>query len=197
MKTKITLLSICLLLLAGNALLFRSLKKSKKDTNRLEKSFEISQKDVVYYKDLNGKLTAKGEVLELKHSELSKIFPQILTEIENLKIKKRRVSQYSETIIHQDKEIITELRDSIIYDTIKVKVFDYQDAYYNVNGNIQNDSVRMDIHSSDSLIQVVYKGERLYPKRWIFSPRQLEQVIQSKNPSSTIIYSKTIQISKK
>ena len=196
MRFKILMIGLCLILIASNVLFISYLIHSKKNVKRLENSFAISQSSAEYYKGLNGKMVAKVEILELKHTELKKIFPQILTEIENLKIKSKRVNQYSETVIHQDKEIIRELRDSLVYDTIKVKTFDYQDDYYQVSGNITPDSIRMNIHSSDSLIQVVYKGQRINPKLWIFSKRQLEQVVSCKNPNSTIQYSRYIQIEK-
>ena len=196
MRFKISMIGLCLILIASNTLFISYLINSKKDVKRLENSFSIANSSAEYYKGLNGKMAAKVEILELKHTELKKIFPQILTEIENLKIKSKRVNQYSETVIHQDKEIIRELRDSLVYDTIKVKTFDYQDDYYKVTGNITPDTIRMNIHSSDSLIQVIYKGQRINPKLWIFSKRQLEQVVSCKNPNSTIQYSRYIQIEK-
>jgi hypothetical protein len=196
MRFKISLLIACLILIASNVLFVGYLINSKKDVKRLENSFSIANSSTKYYKGLNGKMATKVEILELKHTELKKIFSQIHTEIENLKIKSKRVNQYSETVIHQNKEIIRELRDSLIYDTIKVKAFDYQDDYYKVTGNITPDTIRMNIHSSDSLIQVVYRGQRRNPKRWIFSRRQLEQVVSCKNPNSSIQYTRFIQIEK-
>ena len=113
-----------------------------------------------------------------------------------MKIKPSRINHYSETVIRQEKEVVKQLRDSLIFDTISVKVFDYSDAFYQVNGMIREDSIRIQIQSIDSIIQVVYKGKRLRPWLWVLSKRQLEQVMQSKNPNSQIIYSKQIQIIK-
>ena len=196
MRSKILLIFICVFLIGFSVFLSKQLVQSKLNAKRLENSFATSQKSVEYYKGLNGKLSAKIDVMELKHSEIKKIFPQILSEIENLKIKSRHVKQYSETVIHQDKEIITEIKDSIVYDTISFKSFDYSDEYFKVFGNILNDSVYLKINTTDSIIQVIYKGKRPKPWLWFFSPRQLQQSIQSKNPYSRILYSKTIQISK-
>lgn len=196
MRTKLVLLFITICLILFNLWLFRSLLQAKNNTKRLTDSFATANRDVNYFQGVNGQMAVHIKTLELKNHELNLIFPQILKEIENLKIKPNRVNQYSETIIHQDKEIIKVLRDSVIYDTIKIKAFDYEDVYYKVFGSIQNDFIKLNIHSSDSLIQVVFRGERRKPLLWIFSRRQMEQLVSCKNPNSTIKYSRFIQIEK-
>ena len=196
MRIKITLLFITIGLILFNIWLFRSLLHAKKDAQRLEDSFATANRDVNYFQSVNGQMAVRIKTLELKNQELNRIYPQIIKEIENLKIKSNRVNQYSETIIHQDKEIIKVLRDSVIYDTIKIKAFDFEDSYYKVFGSIQNDFIKLNIHSYDSLIQVVFKGQRKKPWLWIFSKRQIEQIVSCKNPNSTIKYSRFIQIEK-
>ncbi len=174
----------------------KSLFSLKQEKNRIEQAFEASNQELEFYKTDNGKLVAKLEVMELKSSELKHIFPEILSEIKSLKIASKQVNHYSETVIHQEKEIIQELRDSIVLDTIRMKAFDYHDTFYDVSGDIRDDSIRMNIISRDSIIQVVYEGKRRKPWLWILSKRQLEQVIQCKNPNASIHYSKSIQITK-
>lgn len=196
MRSKTLLFLISIGFALCSLYLFTQLLDAKNNNKRLEDSFATANRNVNYYQGVNGQMAVRINTMELKNHELNLIFPQILKEIENLKIKSKRVNTFSETVIHQDKEIIRELRDSLIYDTIKVKAFDYQDDYYKVSGNITPDSIRMNIHSSDSLIQVVYRGQRRNPKRWIFSRRQLEQVVSCKNPNSSIQYTRFIQIEK-
>jgi hypothetical protein len=171
--------------------------KEKRERERITESFKASGEKLNYYRTQSGKLAAQNQALQLRYNELQQIFPTVMDEIRNLDVKPKLVTQYSETVVKQEKEILTKLRDSIICDTIHARVFNYQDNYYSVNGIAIGDSQKVHISSLDSLVQVVYKGERIKPAFWIFSRRKLEQVITSKNPNSKIIYNKTIQIEKK
>lgn len=168
--------------------------KRAADYNRMRENMESDHVQLVYYKTLNGQLAAKTDALQLRYQEVKAIYPEIMAELKNLKIPAARVENYSETIIHHDKQIITPLRDSTIYDTVPVKVFNYQDEFYKVSGIATADIQQVYIESTDSLIQVVYRGERYKPWLWIFSKRKLQQTILSKNPNSKVIYSKQIEI---
>ena len=122
------------------------------------------------------------------------IYPEIIYEIKNLKVNPMRVEHFSETIIQQQKDIITKLKDSLIYDTVLVRVFNYHDAFYTIKGIAIGDTQKVHIESRDSLIQVVYKGERYKPWLWIFSKRKLEQVVSCKNTNSKVEYSRIIEV---
>ncbi len=196
MRYKISITFIAAVLLFFVVGLVKQLAQSKQNFNRLEESFAVSNQQVLSYKTLNGKQAAKIQVLQLRNSELQIIYPEILAEVRNLRIKPRLVNHYSETVIHHKKEVVTLLKDSLVFDTIVNQVFNYADEFYSVKGKLQKDSIYFDINSTDSLIQVVYRGKRKRPWLWVFSGRELEQAIYSKNPHSTIIYSKTISITK-
>ncbi len=196
MRYKIIVTFIATVLLFFVVGLVKQLAQSKQNFNRLEESFAVSNQQVLSYKTLNGKQAAKIQVLQLRNSELQIIYPEILAEVRNLRIKPRLVNHYSETVIHHKKEVVTLLKDSLVFDTIVNQVFNYADEFYSVKGKLQKDSIYFDINSTDSLIQVVYRGKRKRPWLWVFSGRELEQAIYSKNPHSTIIYSKTISITK-
>jgi translation initiation factor RLI1 len=171
--------------------------KEKRERERITECFQASQQTLTYYRTQNGQLAAKNQALQLRYNEVQQIFPKVLDEIRNLDIKPKLVTQYSETVVKQEKEILTKLRDSLICDTIHAKVFNYQDSFYTVKGIAVGDSQKVHISSLDSLAQVVYKGKRMRPWLWIFSRRKMEQVITSKNPNSKILYNRTIQIVKK
>lgn len=111
-------------------------------------------------------------------------------------VKPARTQQVSTTVVETEKHIITTLRDSVIHDTVRVRVFSYSDPWYSIHGQALGDTQRVQIQSRDSLIQVVYKGERNNPWLWILSPRRLQQRIYSSNPNSTIKYSQLINIQK-
>jgi len=183
-----------MLLFGGTTFYFIKLYlNEKKDKNRLEKSFAAANQQIKYYTTRDGQLAAKMDVLQLRYNELKDIYPEIISEIKNLKINPKSVNNFSETVIHQDKEIITALHDSIIYDTVPVRVFNYNDEFYTVRGIAIGDTQKVHIESRDSLIQVVFKGERYKPWFWIFSRRKLQQVMRCKNPNSKIKYMREIK----
>ncbi len=111
-------------------------------------------------------------------------------------VKLNRVTQVSTTVIGSEKHILTQLRDSVIRDTIHVKAFSYHDNWYDISGIATSDTQMVQIHSSDTLTQVVYWGERTRPWLWVFSPRKLEQRVSLSNPNAMIKFSSLIQIQK-
>jgi len=183
-----------MLLFGGTAFYFiRLYLNEKKDKNRLEKSFTAANQQIKYYTTRDGQLAAKIDALQLRYNEVKDIYPEIISEIKNLKINPKSVNNYSETVIKEEKNIIAALRDSTIYDTVPVRVFNYHDEFYTVRGIAIGDTQKVHIESRDSLIQVVFKGERYKPWLWIFSRRKLQQVIRCKNPNSTIKYVREIK----
>jgi hypothetical protein len=164
------------------------------DKVRLEKSFAAANQQIKYYTTRDGMLAAKIEVLQLRYTELKNIYPEIISEIKNLKINPRSVNNYSETVIKQEKDIVTKLHDSIIFDSVPVRVFNYHDEFYTVKGLAIGDTQKVHIESRDSLIQVVFKGDRYKPWLWIFSRRKLQQVVRCKNPNSFLKFSRDLEI---
>jgi len=176
--------------------LARELLQSKQNYKRVNQSFADSNKELIHFRTINGNLAAKVDVLQFRNNEIKIIYPEILEELKNLRIKSRLVKVFSETVLQSQIIISTKLKDTLIEDSIKVQSFEYADEFYNVKGQILRDSIHLNINSSDSIIQVVYKGRRKRPWLWILSKRQLEQVIYSKNTKSKIQYSRIIEIVK-
>ena len=144
----------------------------------------------------NGTLAAQTNVLLLRTNELKTLFPVQAKSITDLGVKISRATQVSSTVIESQKNIVTLVRDSIIHDTIHVKVFEYADKWYHIKGINQGDSQRLQIQTTDTLTQVVFQGEREKPWLWIFSPRKLQQRVSVSNPNATIKYSSVIHIQK-
>jgi hypothetical protein len=170
--------------------------KQKKTADRLLQNCKALNGSLDYYETQNGTIAARNQALQIKVSELSKVFPKADKELVNLKVKPNRVENYSESVIEQNKEIRTAIRDSVLQDSIHAKSFSFHDNFYSIKGLAIGDSQRINIHSIDTIIQVVYRGKRIRPWLWILSKRTLEQVIIAKNPNSSIVYDKTIQIVK-
>ena len=197
MKFKIITIVIFIVLGMGIYKLTKAYIQSRKDNQRLVENISHITKQLSYYKTKNGDLVAKNTVLIFRNSEFEKTFPELIKEIKNLRLKPKRVLSVTSTVLGNEKHIVTVLKDSIVQDTIIAKIFNYQDEFYKVKGIAINDTQRVEIQSIDSIFQVVYRGKRKKPYLWIFSKRQLEQVITNKNPNSKITYSKHIEIIKR
>ena len=78
-----------------------------------------------------------------------------------------------------------------------VRVFSYKDQWYTIKGQAIGDTQHVQIQNTDTLVQVVYKGQRVKPWLWIFSPRKLEQRVSVSNPNANIKYAQVIQIQKR
>jgi len=170
--------------------------RQRQKSERLTQDFQALNGKLVYFKTQNGTIAVRNQALQVKVNELSTVFPKAETELENLSVKPNRVETYSESAMQQDKEIHTAIRDSVLPDSIHARTFSYHDDFYSIKGVEIGDSQLVQIHSIDTIIQVVYHGKRIRPWLWIFSPRTLEQVISAKNPNTKIIFNKTIQIVK-
>jgi hypothetical protein len=145
-------------------------------------------------KTLNGQTAYQSQVLELRLNELSALFPEMMIEIKNLSVKPTRTQSVSSTAYVSEKHITTQLRDSVIFDSIPVKVFQYSDQWYNIKGVSQKEKQQVSIHMQDTLVQVVYRGEREKPWLWLLSPRKLQQRVSLKNPNANIVYTQFIKI---
>lgn len=189
------------ILLAGTLVLlvwmiWSNNQKLREENQRLEgnvRSLSIGLKQIQLE---NGAIAGQSEVLTLRIQELKTLFPLQFKSILEAGVKPERAQQVSTTIIETEKKIVTTIRDSLIHDTIRVKVFSYSDPWYTIQGQALGDTQRVQIQSRDSLIQVVFKGERSKPWLWIFSPRRIQQRMFSSNPNSIIKYSQTINIQK-
>ena len=185
-----------LVLLSAIVLLYKSNQRLHADNKRLSSNIKTLGSELVLVKTKSGKLAAQTDLLVLQTSELKKLFPKEVKQIESLDVKVNKTMQYSTTVIETKTNVITTLRDSLILDTIKVRVFDYQDQWYQIQGISDKDTQRLVIKSTDTLTQVVYRGERIKPWLWVFSPRKIQQRVSVSNPNATIKYSQTIQIQK-
>jgi len=170
--------------------------KQKETSDRLLQNCKALNGSLDYYETQNGTIAAKNQALQVKVSELAAVFPKAEKELANLDVKPKRVETYSESGLVQDKEIHATIRDSLLPDSIHAKNFSFHDAFYTIKGIQIGDSEKLNIHSIDTIIQVVYHGKRIRPWLWIFSSRTLEQVISAKNPNTSIVFNKTIQIVK-
>jgi len=185
-----------LVVLGAILLLWKSNQRLHADNKRLSSNLKTLGAELSMVKTKSGQLAAQSDLLVLQTKELKKLFPKEVKQIENLGVKVNKTTQYSTTIVETKTNVLTTLRDSLILDTVQVRVFDYQDQWYQIKGVIEKDTQRLVIKSMDTLTQVLFYGERQKPWLWVFSPRKLQQRVSVTNPNATIKYSQTLQIQK-
>ena len=185
-----------LVLLSAVVLLYKSNQRLHADNKRLSSNIKTLGAELVLVKTKSGQLAAQSDLLVLQTSELKNLFPKEVKQIESLGVGVSKTTQFTTTVVETKTNVITTLRDSLILDTIKVRIFNYQEQWYQIQGISEKDTQRLEIKSTDTLTQVVYRGERIKPWLWVFSPRKLQQRVSVSNPNATIKYSQTIQIQK-
>ena len=174
--------------------LFDAWKETHRSYKRVLTTNEYLHKELVRFKTENGRLVAQNRVLELKSNELAALLPQIANEIKQLGVKVSRAESMSTTSFDVETPATVTLRDSIIFDTIPVTLFNYDDGFFDIQGTAIGDQQQLNLSYRDTLVQVVYRGEREIPWLWIFSPRKLMQRVGLKNPNAQIEYTQHIEI---
>ena len=195
-RDKIILIMVIATLLTLMGMAWKLNVELREDNRRMAENVRGVSEALQGFQTADDRIGVQNSLIAMKLEELSILYPSLQSEIENLKVKPQRVVQIQGTHTESEKVITTLLRDSIITDTVQIRVFDYEDGYYTVKGQSWGDTQRVEVKSRDTLVQVVYKGRRERPVLWIFSPRKLEQRLVLKNPNARIVYNKNIQIQK-
>lgn len=187
MRTVYRGLALCIL---GGCWLFWQQRRTERQWKELRSDQER------FFETADGNRAAHADRLSLRINELEVLLPEVTRQIGNLKVGLRRVEELQQTAWQTTTTFVAQLRDSVIRDTVRVRVFDYADDYLRVNGIARGDTQRIRVVMCDTLLQVVYRGERKRPWLWIFSPRQLMQSVRLGNPDAEIRYNRRIEILK-
>lgn len=166
----------------------------KDNYQRVFKAGEALGQEITTLRLENGQLASENQVLELKSKELTALLPELAAEVRGLKVRLDRAQSVSTTGFNVQTPATVRLRDSVIYDTVPVRVFDYRDGFFSVEGKAIGNRQHLELSYQDTLVQVVYRGERERPWLWIFSPRKLMQRVSLKNPNAHIHYTQHIEI---
>jgi len=177
---------------------FESLKlyyNETKTTTRLTEALAASQKKCTEFKAKNGDQAVKLQSQELTIREIKATIPAVVQDLKNLYINPHQLVSYTAASTKMEKPISTTLRDSVVMDTIKVKVIDYADSWFTVKGLIQDNDINMNIKGIDSLNVVNYLSRRPHPWLWIFGgKRHPESAISNKNPFIKYYIEKSIVV---
>ena len=169
-------------------------RRQQEENDRLSRSLLQTVQELREIRTRSGQLAAENEVMELRLKELNALYPKLVGEIRNLRVSPRRTESVATTGYNTETRITTVLRDSVIYDTVRVRKFNWKDPWLTVTGMSRDSLQEMTIGYRDTLVQVVFRGERERPWLWFFSPRKLQQRVTLKNPNARIDYSGVIRV---
>jgi hypothetical protein len=166
----------------------------KDNYQRIFKAGEAQGQEITTLRLENGQLASENQVLQLKSKELAALLPELAAEVRGLNVRLGKAQSVSATGFTVQTPATVLLRDSVIFDTVQVRVFDYQDGFFTVQGKAMGNRQHLELSYQDTLVQVVYRGERERPWLWIFSPRKLMQRVSLKNPNAHIHCTQQIEI---
>lgn len=137
-------------------------------------------------------------VQELKEASDSQLMALKAT-IEKLDLRIRQVKNASSVNFESVNQVNTFLRDSIILDTVPIKVFSRSTKFNDIQLTVwptREDSLELRVITRDRMTQVVYKvprGLKFWEKDW-WRKRKLRQVVHFENPDTRISYPQYIEI---
>lgn len=144
----------------------------------------------------SGKHAAEVLKLTLTANELKKSNAQLKATADELHIKLKRVQSASTSATKTEIKVVTQMRDSIVYrDSIitPIKVFSWRDAWTDINGMIEKDSVDLSVQSVDTLTTIVHKvPHKFWFIKW--GCKAIKQTVISSNPHTKITYTEYIEV---
>ena len=192
MKKYIIALAIFLLLIISLGISIKSCSNLRKEKETLEVNQDVLIKANTTFKTKDGLSASKINALTLNLSSTKEYYSNLIKEAEKAGIAAKRITSITEVGTITRDTIIVRLTDSIfLKDTIKC--FDYNDNYMTMQGCVKKDSLSLNYSNQDSLIQFV----SIVPKQWLcfkWGVKAINQTIISKNPKTTFIYQKYIEI---
>lgn len=181
-----------LLMLTGLTISIKSCSTLRKEKETLEVNQDVLIKQNATFKTKEGLSASRINALTLNLSSTKEYYSNLIKEAEKAGLAAKRITSITEVGTITRDTIIVRLTDSIfLKDTIKC--FDYNDNYMAMQGCIKKDSLTLNYFNQDSLIQFV----SIVPKQWLcfkWGVKAINQTIVSKNPKTTFLYQKYIEI---
>ena len=194
MKNKIIIILIALLGLsfAGLNVVHSKYKKEKADRERLEQNQKILLSDISTYKAKNGDLITRTEALQQTERELRKYNSQLLSDLENMRIRPKDLKVHASIKTETNFEKTVPLRDTNMLPNISARTFEFRDRYTTIRG-VVDDSVKLTYHSIDSIqiFQHIQKHKFLFI-RWGVKAEWWD--VTNSNPHTTITGFKVTKI---
>lgn len=192
-KTLIISLTIAFL---GMAVEFIAIGKIRQERDRYKANQTALMSDVEHYKSENGKNAASVQKLTLTYDELKKNYDDVCATAKDLGLQVKRLQSVSNTATETKVEVKVPIHDTIVIrDGVidRLSTFYWQDPWTDVEGLIRNDSVNLNIQSTDTLVQFVH---RIPHKFWFikWGCKAIRQDIVSKNPHTNIVFTDYIEV---
>jgi hypothetical protein len=191
------LISAIAVLALAVGLLYWQLDKTKAEKNRLSSNQEALLSDIEFYKTEAGNNAASVQKLELSKSELEKYCEDLTKTVKDLNIKVSRIQAASTTVTQSDYQIVTMVKDSIVYrdKPVTLQAINFKDPWIDMAGVIDSGVFSGNISTRDTLVQVIH---RVPKKFWFikYGTKAIRQEIVTKNPHSNIVYTEYIELKK-
>lgn len=179
----------------------RELTRVKEERTRLLNNQNALLEEIDLYETAEGKSAASVQTLQLTCDELRRHYQEKCQLVEDLGLKVKRLQSYASTGTQTHVDVQTVLKDSVVYairDSVvyvdTLKWFEWRDPpWVEVSGTVSRDVVELDVHSSDTLIQIVHR----VPKRFLcfkFGTKGIRQEVVSMNPHTRVTYAEYIEL---
>lgn len=173
-----------------------ALRKSNSEKERFKANQTALLSKVDTLTTENGKHAAESFKVALSSKEIIESNMRLRQELDELNIKLKRVQSASTSATKTEIKVVTQVRDSIVYrDSIitPIKVFSWRDAWTDVNGVIEKDSVDLSVQSVDTLTTIIHKvPHKFWFIKW--GCKAIKQMVISSNPHTKITYTEYIEV---
>ena len=197
-KRDIIYISLIVLLLCGGYFTIKYAQNQRDEKVRYRANYTTLKNVMTYYETKDGHAYGKSGVLELKKNEIDDSIRSVLRAL-GVKPKNTKtiIIDCTKTVDH----FRVHVKDSFIYDTQRVEIANYHDAWTNFKWvkYYDKDSADVNYETNLKLFQAIYvekKSWNIFKKEW-WQPRPINQVITWDNPRAKVTYSKIIEIQKK
>lgn len=182
-----------------------ALKRQHENMERLRENQSIllaqATDSLEHYRTKSHDYAVSIGTLQLTKSELERSNLRLKSEVKDLGLQLKRIQQATTTATQTQVQIVTEVRDSIVYvrDTTgdghldSLKYIHWEDPWVSFRGELRGDSLAARMESRDTLLQVVHR----VPKRFLFfrwGTKEIRQEIKTSNPHTIITYAESIRV---
>ena len=165
---------------------------------RLAANQAVLLSDLQTYRISDSLNAARVDVLTMTVGEFRKGFSDMQGILKEMNVKIKRLETVAITGTETSYYITAPVRDSLVFVPVPdtLKTLKYSDNWITIDGYIKAREFLGKIESRDTLVQVVHR----VPRRFLFfryGTKGIRQEVVSKNPHTTINYSRYIKLQKR
>ena len=189
---------ICVTLVAFVACCFVVVHLAQ-ENERLRRNAMALEHGVEFYRTESGRSAAAVEALEMEVAEYRECHATDAKMIESLGIRLRRAESVSKSVVATTLADTVVVRDTVVVvesEPIEARYFAAMDMWSRVEGLLFGDSLRYNVHTVDTLHQVIHR----VPRKFLFIPygtKAIRQEVWLSNPNAELIYTEYIELPKR